>query len=46
MDYHEDIANQTLKNQTTGNVEIRCRLEKTDKTGNSRLKRIVLHCLM
>jgi hypothetical protein len=33
MSYHREIANQTLKNQTTGNVEIRCRLEKTGKTG-------------
>jgi hypothetical protein len=33
MSYHREIANQTLKNQTTCNVEIRCRLEKTGKTG-------------
>jgi hypothetical protein len=33
MNYHGETANQTLKNQTTGNVEIRCRLEKTCKTG-------------
>ena len=30
MSYHREIAYQTLKNQTTGNVEIRCRLEKDD----------------
>jgi hypothetical protein len=34
MSYHGETANQTLKNQTTGNVEIRCRFEKTGKTGN------------
>ncbi len=33
MNYHREIANQTLKNQTTVNMEIRCRLEKTGKTG-------------
>jgi hypothetical protein len=33
MSYHRETANQTLKNQTTGNAEIRCRLEKTGKTG-------------
>jgi hypothetical protein len=33
MSYHREIANQTLKNQTAGNVKIRCRLEKIDKTG-------------
>jgi hypothetical protein len=33
MNYHREIANQTLKNQITGNVKIRCRLEKDDKTG-------------
>jgi hypothetical protein len=33
MSYHREIVNQTLKNQTTGNAEIRCRLEKTGKTG-------------
>jgi hypothetical protein len=33
MNYHREIANQTLKNQTTGNEKIRCRLEKTGKTG-------------
>jgi hypothetical protein len=38
MIHHREIANQTLKNQTTGNVEIRCRLEKTSKTGNSLLR--------
>jgi hypothetical protein len=36
MSYHREIANQTLKNQTTGNVKIRCRLEKTGKTGSPR----------
>jgi len=29
------IAYKTLKNQTTGNVKIGCRLEKSDKTGKS-----------
>jgi hypothetical protein len=33
MIYHREVANQTLKNQTTGNAGIRCRLEKTGKTG-------------
>jgi len=33
MSYHREIAHQTLKNQTIGNVKIRCRLEKIDKTG-------------
>jgi hypothetical protein len=42
MIYHREIANQTLKNQTTGNVEIRCRLEKIDKTGNSLLKTLFI----
>jgi hypothetical protein len=32
VSYHREIANQTLKNQTTSNVKIRCRLEKTGKT--------------
>jgi hypothetical protein len=36
MSYHREIANQTLKNQTTGNVKISCRLEKTGKTGRPR----------
>jgi hypothetical protein len=36
MSYHRETANQTLKNQTTGNAEIRCRLEKTGKTGRPR----------
>jgi len=35
MSYHGEIAHQTLKNQTASNVEIRCRLEKIDKTGRS-----------
>jgi hypothetical protein len=43
MNYHRETANQTLKNQTTGNVEIRCRLEKIDKTENSRLRKAVFH---
>jgi hypothetical protein len=33
LSYHRETANQTLKNQTTGNVKIRCRPEKTCKTG-------------
>jgi hypothetical protein len=33
MSYHGETASQTLKNQTASNVEIRCRLEKTGKTG-------------
>jgi hypothetical protein len=33
LSYHREIANQTLKNQSTGKVKIRCRLEKTCKTG-------------
>jgi hypothetical protein len=40
MSYHKEIANQTLKNQTTGNAEIRCRLEKTGKTGKPQLKKL------
>ena len=30
---YRGIAHQTLKNQPIGNVKIRCRLEKIDKTG-------------
>jgi len=41
--HYGEIAHQTLKNQTTGNVKIRCRLEKIDKTGNSQLKKDVFH---
>jgi hypothetical protein len=33
MSYHREISNQTLKNQSTCKVKIRCRLEKTCKTG-------------
>jgi hypothetical protein len=33
LSYHREISNQTFKNQTTGNVKIRCRPEKTGKTG-------------
>ena len=33
VSYHREIVNQTLKNQPIGNVKIRCRLEKIDKTG-------------
>jgi len=41
------MAHQTLKNQTMGNVKIRCRLEKTDKTGNyTQLKKAVFHWSM
>jgi hypothetical protein len=44
MSYHRKIANQTLKNQATGNVKIRCRLEKIDKTGNyTQLKKAVFY---
>ena len=32
---YRGIANQTLKNQAISNVKIRCRLEKTGKTGKS-----------
>jgi hypothetical protein len=32
VSYHIGVAHQTLKNQTAGNVKIRCRLEKTYKT--------------
>ena len=46
MIYHREIANQTLKNQTTGNVKIRCRLEKIDKTGNTRFKKTIFHSFM
>jgi hypothetical protein len=33
VSYDRGVVNQTLKNQTAGNVRIRCRLEKIDKTG-------------
>jgi len=42
--YYRGIAHQTLKNQTMGNVKIRCRLEMIDKTGNySPLKKAIFH---
>jgi hypothetical protein len=46
MSYHREIANQTLKNQTAGNVKIRCRLEKIGKTVNSQLKKAAFHYSM
>ena len=44
VSYHGEIAYQILKNQTTGNVEIRCRLEKIDKTGNAQLRKAIFSC--
>jgi len=42
--YYRGIAHQTLKNQTTGNVKIRCRLEKIGKTGDySKFKKAVFY---
>jgi hypothetical protein len=35
VSYDRGVVNQTLKNQTAGNVKIRCRLAKIDKTGKS-----------
>jgi hypothetical protein len=47
MSYHRKIANQTLKNQATGNVKIRCRLEKIGKTGDyTQPKKTVFHWAM
>ena len=44
---YKGIAHQTLKNQTIGNVKIRCRLEKIDKTGNyTQLKKAVFNLSM
>jgi hypothetical protein len=47
VSHYREIAHQTLKNQTTGNLKIRCRLEKIGKTGNNtQLKATVFHWSM
>jgi hypothetical protein len=44
VSYYKGIAYQTLKNQAIGNVKIRCRLEKIDKTGGyTQLRKSVFH---
>jgi hypothetical protein len=47
VSYYRGIAHQTLKNQTMGNVKIRCRLEKIDKTVTyTQLKKAVFYWSM